>query len=150
MKLRIPPPVLALLFGFAMWQISKTGVLLVPSSEVKNVLSLAILVAGLLTEIFSVLSFRRASTTVNPMKPETTTQLVTSGIYNLSRNPMYLGVLLVLSSLALWLGSVLNIGVLFLFVFYITLFQIIPEEKVLSGIFPETFLQYKSRVRRWV
>lgn len=68
----------------------------------------------------------------------------------MTRNPMYLGVLLVLLSWAIWLGSVLNVVVLFLFVWYITTFQIIPEEKALEKTFPETFNTYKSRVRRWI
>ena len=63
---------------------------------------------------------------------------------------MYLGVLLVLLSWAIWLGSVLNFVVLFLFVWYMTIFQIIPEERALKKIFPETFNTYKSRVRRWI
>ncbi len=150
MELKIPPPLLALIFATTMWGISKADILSVAVPGLTESLSLAILALGLVTNILAVISFRRASTTVNPTKPETTTQLVSSGIYNMTRNPMYLGVLLVLLSWAIWLGSVLNVVVLFLFVWYITTFQIIPEEKALEKTFPETFNTYKSRVRRWI
>jgi len=150
MELKIPPPLLLLLFGSVMWGISKAGVLAPIESDLAAPLSLAMLVLGLAINIFSAVSFRRASTTINPLKPETATRLVDSGIYKFSRNPMYLGVLLVLSSLAIWLGCVLNIAILFLFVWYITMFQIIPEERALEKVFPETFNLYKSRVRRWI
>jgi len=150
MALKIPPPVLALLFGLAMWGISKTGFMSLFRSEFTAPLSLAILVPGFAIIISAVVSFRRASTTVNPMKPEAATQLISYGIYNLSRNPMYLGLSLILLSLVIWLGSALNVAVWFLFVWYITLFQIIPEEKALEEVFPETFSLYRSRVRRWI
>lgn len=150
MELKIPPPLLALLSGLVMWGISKTGILSPVKSDLTVQLSLAVLVLGFVLDISAIVSFRRASTTVNPGKPETATQLVSSGIYKLTRNPMYLGLLLILSSWAMWLGDLLNFAVLFLFVWYVTLFQIIPEEKALEKIFPEAFKQYKSRVRRWI
>jgi len=133
-----------------MWGISKADILSVTVPGLMEPLSLVVLALGLGTNILAVISFRRASTTVNPTKPEMTTQLVSSGIYSMTRNPMYLGVLLVLLSWAIWLGSVLNFVVLFLFVWYMTIFQIIPEERALKKIFPETFNTYKSRVRRWI
>ncbi len=96
------------------------------------------------------MTFRAASTTMNPMKPNTATQLVNAGVYKLSRNPMYLGTLFVLSAWAIWLGSPFNVAVLLFFVGYITTFQIIPEEKALEVLFPVEFGVYKSRVRRWI
>ena len=150
MELKIPPPLLALLCALAMWGISNTGILASVESGLTGPLSLTVFVLGILTNLLAVVSFRRASTTVNPMKPESATQLVSSGIYKLSRNPMYLGVLLMLSAWALWLGNALNLAVLFLFVWYLTRFQIIPEERALAEVFPETFPTYQSRVRRWI
>ena len=96
------------------------------------------------------LSFRRAKTTVNPLIPEATTTMVTSGIYRFSRNPMYLGFLFVLAGWAIYLSNLLAFTLLPLFVWYLNRFQILPEERVLSAKFPPTFTAYKGSVRRWL
>ncbi len=150
MELIIPPPLLALIFATTMWGISKVGILSVAVPGLMEPLSLVVLALGLGTNVLAIISFRRASTTIDPRKPEAATQLVSSGVYNVTRNPMYLGVSLILLSWVIWLGSVLNFVVLFLFIWYITLFQIIPEERALEKAFPETFSAYKSKVRRWI
>lgn len=120
------------------------------SSEIILPLSMLLLGIGLSIDISAVISFWIAKTTVNPMKPKNTSRLVDVGIYRYSRNPMYLGVLLVLCSWALWLGSAINFTVVLFFIWYITKFQIMPEERVLAELFPEEFESYKSRVRRWI
>ena len=84
------------------------------------------------------------------MQPQQTSELVTTGIYRLSRNPMYLGLLLVLTSWGIYLSNFLVLAVLPLFIFYITKFQIIPEERVMREKFGESFQDYKQSVRRWI
>ncbi|MEM7291268.1 MAG: isoprenylcysteine carboxylmethyltransferase family protein, partial [Pseudomonadota bacterium] len=72
------------------------------------------------------------------------------GIYNFSRNPMYLGLSFVLTGFGLWLG---NFAALFLvpcFVAYITRFQIIPEEEILHEKFGTEYVEYCERVGRWI
>ena len=96
------------------------------------------------------MAFRRAKTTVNPITPEATTTMVTSGLYRFSRNPMYLGLLVVLIGWALFLSHPLAFAVLPLFVLYMNRFQIIPEEQILSAKFAHQFTAYKETVRRWV
>jgi len=150
MKLKFPPPVVALIFAGLMWGVSMLSNHIQIDSALVGVLSAIICLLGLTINILAAVSFRAAKTTMNPMKPKNATQLVNSGMYKLSRNPMYLGVLFILSAWALWLGSVFNIAVLFLFVWYITKFQIIPEEEVLESLFAEEFKSYKSNVRRWI
>jgi protein-S-isoprenylcysteine O-methyltransferase Ste14 len=97
-----------------------------------------------------VVSFRRARTTVNPLKPETSAALVVTGVYAFTRNPMYLGMVLVLLAWATFLASPWSLAGPALFALYITRYQIIPEERVLAGLFGETFAAYRKRVRRWI
>ncbi len=150
MELKIPPPLVALISAGVMWAIAQsTGSALMVLEE-PGLLPLIVLAAGLAVEMSAIVLFRGADTTVNPMKPGNTVRLVNGGIYRFSRNPMYLGVLLVLFSWALWLGNIINLAVLTFFVWYITRFQIIPEERVLAELFPDEFDAYRSRVRRWI
>lgn len=150
MELKIPPPLLAFMFALIMWGISNIESLGPIESALTGPLSLMVLVMGLATNIAAVASFRSADTTINPMRPNNAARLVNGGIYRLSRNPMYLGVLLMLSSWAIWLGSPVCLAVLFFFVWYITKFQIVPEERALAELFPEPFETYRLTVRRWI
>ncbi len=133
-----------------MWLIAEFMTLPLMVLEVPGLFPLVVFLAGLAIEISAVALFRGADTTVNPMKPRNTARLVNAGIYRFSRNPMYLGVMLVLFSWMLWLGNIVNLAVLVLFVWYITRFQIIPEERVLAELFPDEFDAYRMRVRRWI
>ena len=150
MKLRIPPPLVAFTFALAMWvtSVATSGATL--ESELLIPLSLLILVAGLSVNTLALITFRRGKTTINPLKPDTASQLMRTGIYRLSRNPMYLGMLLMLCAWTIWLGNFVNVVTLPLFVWYMTKFQIIPEELALAELFPEEFSTFKAEVRRWI
>jgi protein-S-isoprenylcysteine O-methyltransferase Ste14 len=147
---RIPPPVVALLFGLLMWLAARGF----PDGQFVSSLRwpIAILfwLAGAALVLSAMLAFRRAGTTVDPFHPEEASQLVTSGVFQYSRNPMYVSLLCVLIGWAIWLGSIYNIGLLIAFVAYMTAFQIKPEEVVLGNLFGEAFEAYCSRVRRWI
>ena len=150
LELLVPPPVVALITGAAMW-----GALsFVPSLEVPSVVrvpsAIAIAVIGLGFDIAGIISFLRARTTVNPMKPSTTSSLVSSGVYRITRNPMYLGMLFILIAWAVLLSSAwLLLGPL-IFALYMNRFQIEPEEKALLAMFGNSYAGYKARVRRWL
>jgi protein-S-isoprenylcysteine O-methyltransferase Ste14 len=150
LALKVPPPVQALVCGILMWMIDRQ----LPSGQLDSAIRLpmAILfaVSGIVLVVFSMLAFRRASTTVDPFHPEEASQLVVDGFFAYSRNPMYVSLALVLIGWAIWLGSVYNVAVLVLFVTYITFFQIKPEEEALRSLFGETYEHYCSRVRRWI
>lgn len=150
LELKIPPPAITALIAAAMWGIS----LFAPSLEVpgliRAVVALALATTGIGISVAGVISFQRAKTTVNPMKPEATSALVTSGIYRLSRNPMYVGIVLTLIAWAVYLSSVWTLSGPLAFVLYITRFQIIPEERALATMFGATFAEYRSAVRRWL
>ena len=150
MKLKIPPPLIALIFSVLMWGVSLLSNHAPLESAVVVPLSVLIFLAGLAVNISAAISFRKADTTMNPRKPKKATNLVDTGVYKLSRNPMYLGLLFILIGWTIWLGSVFNIAILLLFIWYITVFQIVPEEKVLEVLFAEEFESYRSRVRRWI
>ena len=110
---------------------------------------IAIVLAGLLLEVFAVLSFRRKKTTINPLRPENTSTLVTDGIYTMSRNPMYLGMAIILTGVALMMGCLSPLGMPLVFCIVVTLMQIIPEERSLSEIFGTDYDNYKNSVGRW-
>ncbi|WP_428776159.1 methyltransferase family protein [Vibrio sp.] len=97
-----------------------------------------------------IVEFRRAKTTVHPGKPENASTIVSSGIFAYSRNPMYLGLLLLLFGFAYWQQNALSMTVCLLFVGYMNRFQIEPEERILEQYFGEDYLVYKRRVRRWI
>jgi protein-S-isoprenylcysteine O-methyltransferase Ste14 len=94
--------------------------------------------------------FRQARTTFDILKPREASSLVTAGVFRISRNPMYLGSLLLLIGWALWLGTVSPWLVPPLFMIFISVTQIIPEEQALEEIFGETYLAYRNSVRRWI
>jgi protein-S-isoprenylcysteine O-methyltransferase Ste14 len=107
--------------------------------------------AGAVVCALGVAAFRRARTTVNPMKPSSSSALVVSGIYHRTRNPMYLGFALVL--LGCWVvfsSNALGFTLLPAFVLYMNRFQIMPEERALEARFGREFVDYTRRVRRWI
>lgn len=150
LELKIPPPVVALLVAAAMWGVAQLGALIDMPALFRVIAAAAVALAGLGVSVAGVLVFRRARTTVNPMKPQTTTALVTSGIYALTRNPMYLGVLLVLVAWAVYLSSLWAIVGPVVYVVYINRFQIAPEERALARLFGDPYVAYQATVRRWL
>ena len=84
------------------------------------------------------------------MKPEETTTLITTGIFSITRNPMYLGLFFVTFSTVLFFGSWFVIIILMFFVWYITKFQIIPEEEAMEKLFGVKYDEYRQKVRRWI
>jgi len=149
LELRIPPPAVALLVAVAMWGISLTGARIETSAPVRMGAALLIAIAGVCIAVAGVLAFRHAHTTISPVKPEAASSLVTSGIYRFTRNPMYLGLCLVLLAWALFLSSALAFLGPIVFVLYIGRFQIAPEERALARIFGAAFTDYQAEVRRW-
>ena len=105
---------------------------------------------GLLVIAAGLFEFRRARTTVNPMKPDTTSALVTGGIYRFTRNPMYLGLALVLLAIMVFFSNPLGLIPVVVFVVWMNELQIAPEERALRARFGETFDEYCARVRRWL
>ncbi|MEO8755536.1 MAG: isoprenylcysteine carboxylmethyltransferase family protein [Casimicrobiaceae bacterium] len=147
---RIPPPVVAVAAAIVIWGISRLAPRVATLPDVHSALSLAIAAAGVACSVAGVLSFRRARTTLNPTRPEDASSLVRSGIYRFTRNPMYLGLALVLVAWAVFLSSAWALLGVAAFVLYMSRFQIVPEERALSTLFGSEFESYKARVRRWL
>jgi protein-S-isoprenylcysteine O-methyltransferase Ste14 len=105
---------------------------------------------GIAIAVAAFVRFRKVGTTVNPMDPSKASHLVTDGVYGLSRNPMYLGLMLLLIGWAVWLGSASAWLIPPLFMIVITVVQIIPEEKALGHLFGEHYLSYRRNVARWI
>lgn len=150
MQLKIPPPVIGLLTAISMWAVNRYFPDLRLATPFLPALGLTLALCGLTIEFVSVFLFFRAKTTVNPLSPQNSRSLVTKGLYQYSRNPMYLGMLLLLMGFGLWQGQPLGLFFLIGFVWYITRFQIKPEEEILSGLFHDEYRSYCQRVRRWL
>lgn len=147
---KIPPPVIALLCIGAAWQISEFFPDLTISWQPRIAVAAIIGFVGLILDILGLLAFRRASTTVNPLCPERTNVVVHSGIYSITRNPMYLGLALMLLGFCVYLGNPLSLIVIIAFIIYITHYQILPEERVLIRKFGKSYQEYLNKVNRWI
>ena len=150
LQLLVPPPIVALICALIMWAAVSVWPDLVLTFAFQVPLAVALLVLGLALDLISVGAFFKAKTTVTPLAPEKSSSLVVDGLYRITRNPMYLGMLLILCGIATWLGSPANIAVLLGFIAYITTFQIKPEEAKLEELFGAEYQAYKQRVRRWL
>jgi protein-S-isoprenylcysteine O-methyltransferase Ste14 len=150
LELKVPPVVVVLVTAGLMWLVAWA----VPASgylfPARNLVAMCLAITGGVTSAVGVVSFRQARTTVNPMKPEASSSLVTTGIYKLTRNPMYLGFVLVLLGWAVLLSKLLAFLFLPAFILYMNRFQIVPEERALATLFGQAFSAYKARVRRWL
>ena len=150
MKLKIPPPLQALIIASLMWgldQLMPVAKIIIPG---KLVFIILLVILGSLIDLSAIYAFVKVNTTVNPLKPDSASTLVISGIFKFSRNPMYLGMLLLLTAWAIWLGNFFNVALLVLFPLYITFFQIKPEEKALTELFSDSYIQYCAETRRWI
>jgi protein-S-isoprenylcysteine O-methyltransferase Ste14 len=150
LELKIPPPVVALFLALLMWLTSRV----VPPLEVPFAfrvgVALVLACIGQSISVSGMVAFRRAKTTVNPIKASAASSLVTRGVYRFTRNPMYLGLMLTLLAWAVFLSSPLVVLWLAVYVVYMNRFQIVPEERVLTSLFGAEYVNYKSEVRRWL
>ena len=150
LELKVPPPVVAVLTAGSIWGVSRAVPTLGFTLPYRNAILLTLLLGGVCVAVSGVAAFRRARTTLNPLTPDQASALVRSGIYQYTRNPMYLGLLLVLLGWALFVSNVIAFVLLPTFVLYLNRFQIAPEERALASMFGEEFTAYKATVRRWL
>lgn len=150
LELKIPPPIVAVLCGLSM---SASARLLPPCALVapwNDVLIALLVLGGLGLDLTAFRAFRQGRTTINPLRPDRSSQLVSHGIYRLTRNPMYLGQGLLLAAWALWLNQALALFFLPVYIGWLTRFQILPEERILGEKFGLAYAAYQRRVRRWI
>ena len=150
LELVVPPPIVMLVTALIMWLLS----ILLPGLTLQGVASLpaAIILGafGVGVSMAGIVAFHRAQTTPDPRRPGSATTLVTSGVYRFSRNPMYLGIQLVLIAWAIFLGNLASLLFAFVFALYIQRFQIRPEERFLQEKFGAEFTAYRAKVRAWI
>ena len=148
MNNRIPPPIVTLIGGISIYYSKSFFNQFLNFSN--NGISLFLLILGLIVFISAVRSFRKQKTTVNPLRPKQASSLVTSGIFRFSRNPMYLGMLIILLSISFKFNLLGGIIISLLFFIFITKFQIYPEEEAMNELFGDKFTQYSNTTRRWI
>lgn len=149
MRLLIPPPVQGAIAALLMLGVARIVPALNTPFEGSVTVAVVIGALGLLIEFIALFMFLRARTTVSPLSPQKTNKLVVTGLYKYSRNPMYLGLTLLLIAWAVWLANPLATLILLCFVWWITKFQIEPEEEILREKFGKDYEEYQSRVGRW-
>ncbi len=150
LRLKIPPPIVGIAFGGVIWLLSENLAAPFMDQEISQIIALILLgIAGTI-DVWAILSFRAAQTTIDPRYPHKTSTIVSSGIYQFTRNPMYLGLVLILTSLSIYLGTLLGLLCVLGFILYMNRFQIEAEEEHLEEQFGELYLSYKNSVRRWI
>lgn len=150
LELKIPPPLVALITGLLMWLLGEVLPPVIFRLPLQPLLSVLMLLSGVCLIGVSVALFINAKTTIEPTRPGRAAILVITGFNRISRNPMYLGMLLVLLAWTLWLGNLLAFIGLPLFGWYLSRFQIRPEERFLAEKFGQQYEDYRARVRRWL
>jgi len=148
MSNKIPPPIVTLFFGLCIY-LSRpyfpefSSSLLISMSVISFVVGISIFVAA-------VGSFKKQKTTVNPISIEKASSLVISGIFKYSRNPMYLGMSFILLGLAFKFNLIGGLLFTSIFMSFITIFQIKPEEVAMEKLFEQQWKDYIKNVRRWL
>ena len=150
LELKISPPAVAAVAALAMWGVSADLADAASARAHRVAAAIAVALIGACFAVGGGISFRRAKTTSNPKKPEAVSALVISGFYRMTRNPMYLGVAIVLVAWAIALSSAWALLGPLAFVLYIDRFQIAPEERVLAALFGAEYSAYQTGVRRWL
>ncbi|RUO73596.1 methyltransferase family protein [Idiomarina seosinensis] len=148
LELKIPPVIVVAIIAILMWFV----MLFTPQVSFSAVPLWTIAVIGFLgivVPLLGVISFKRAQTTPDPRTPDKSSSLVTSGVYKYTRNPMYLGFLLLLFAWGLWLGNMAALLGLPLYMFYLNQFQIKPEERALTQLFGKQYTDYRKTANRW-
>ncbi|WP_201590964.1 methyltransferase family protein [Psychrobacter pulmonis] len=150
LALKVPPVAQVIITAAAMYGVSKMVPALTFSLNGSTALAVGLGVIGMSLGVMGVTQFRKAQTTPNPQALEKVSSLVTSGIYRYSRNPMYLGLVLILLGWAFYLSHFLSFVLLPVFILYMTRFQIQPEEEMMARKFGKTYQAYLNKVRRWI
>lgn len=150
LELKVVPLGVVAIIALLMWLTSMVVPSLAIDIPVNTIIATVILFFGVLIVVQAIFAVKLASTTMNPLEPQKTSFLVTSGIYRFSRNPMYLGFLVSLLAWAVWLSNIVAFLLLPAFVLFMNRFQIVPEERILLQKFGGEFEQYMKSARRWI
>ena len=150
LELKIPPLALCAIVALAIVTIGDLAPIANAPFPGHRGVAVALLLVGIAVAAAAVVQFRLVKTTVNPMLPNRASSIVASGVFSLSRNPMYVGMALALLGLSAWRSTLPGYALVPLFCLYMTEFQIKPEERALLARFGEEFASYVAKVRRWL
>jgi protein-S-isoprenylcysteine O-methyltransferase Ste14 len=150
LELKLPPLLLAPLLALAMWGLSHCEPHFTMPDITRYSSALLILLAGGSVTALGALTFRTFKTTLDPTRPHRASSFVTSGVYRFTRNPMYLGLAMILVAWAIMLAALWPFAGPVFWVLYMNRFQIKPEERILAGMFGEEYSRYLASVRRWL
>lgn len=150
LQLKVPPPLVVFATAALMAAIAYAFPGQAIELPFRRVLALVLAVLGMVCVAAGISQFRRQQTTLDPRKPQRASSLVDTGIYRFTRNPMYLGFLVVLAGWAVYLGHLLPFTALPLYMLYLGRFQIGPEERFLAAKFGDRYETYRRKVRRWL
>ena len=150
LDLKVPPPVIVIISAVLAWVVARSAPGFAYLLPARIPIAAIFVLAGVSLALSGFLAFRKAKTTPNPHTPEKSISIVRSGPYAFTRNPMYLGLALVLVGFCAYLANPLAVVAVVVFVAYITRFQIMPEERILLEKFGGHYAQYTSSVRRWL
>ena len=146
--IKIPPPILVLILVSSNYFSSKKIDLIhLPNQDL---ISIIIFLFGILILINPIFKFIKSKTTIDPIKFKKVNKLIISGIYKYSRNPMYLGLLMIVISTSIFYLNIFSITTPFLFYCWINRFQIKREEIFLAEKFGKEYMSYKTKTRRWI
>jgi protein-S-isoprenylcysteine O-methyltransferase Ste14 len=150
LELKIPPVILVLVTASLMWTLAVAVPSLDFTLSSSSLVALVLAAIGIGFALLGVWEFRSAGTTVDPRVPDQSVSLVVRGVYRISRNPMYVGFLLVLIAWGIFLSNLASLVLLPAFVIYMNRFQIVPEERHMREKFGEAYSQYEAEARRWI
>lgn len=149
MKLKLPPAIVFLIFGSLMYLLAEFLPVGYFDFFGRRYLIKGLLLLAVVISCVALIQFYLAKTSIDPKNPSKASSLVSNGIYKYSRNPIYLGLLLILLAWGLWLGNAFNVLLAAGFVSYMNAFQIQPEEASLTTLFGKEYKNYCIKVRRW-
>ena len=148
LETKIPPPIVALICAALAWLVQPYW-LLGMDQQFAHIIAALGLAKGVGLDLLAIGHMYRVKTTINPLAPHRASQLVTTGIYRFTRNPMYLSLAIYLACLGIWLDSGTSLMMVAVFVLYINRMQIRPEERSLLKIFGQPYVDYCKTVGRW-
>ncbi len=151
---KVPPPIAGLLTGVIIWALNNKAPFvidgLIDKTLLQKIICGVLITLAVIFDGCALYLFRKSNTSINPISPNKTSTFVSAGIYRISRNPMYVGMALLITAWGCWLATWWTIPCLFGFIAYITRFQILPEERALNEKFGSEFTTYKAKTRMWL
>tara|TARA_R110001583_G_scaffold561_14_gene5044 strand:- start:862 stop:1320 length:459 start_codon:yes stop_codon:yes gene_type:complete len=150
LELKVIPPVQLIISSGLMYSLATYFPQYHFDLKVNLPIIILFILAASLIGILALYDFHKHQTTFHPHTPEKTSTVVDSGVFAYSRNPMYISLVMLLLALGVYLQNYSSFSIIPLFIWYITQFQIIPEEKMLDKLFPNDYQAYCQRVNRWI